>query len=334
MEPVEFFKDKKVLITGATGFIGGSLTQRILREEGTVRALVRDTKKAEPLQLMGVEIIEGDITNKTDITEAIQDINIVIHCAAVLGDNFHQKSYFRNVNVNGTRILAEQALQQNVSQFIHLSTAWVYGFKAGKDTNEQSPHLISNDPYIDTKIEAEKLLQNMFDTKKLPLIIIQPSQVYGPGDQTWTMNPIKLIKSRLMVLPDGGKGLLQPIYITDLVNGIMAAMTRGTIGETYILPGSEVISVRNFFLRYAELVDRHSIPSIPSKIVLPIAGGIEYIVGIIKRPFLFNKCAVRALMMHATYNSLKAQQELEFMPKITIDKGMKRIAEWLHQSST
>jgi dihydroflavonol-4-reductase len=116
----------------------------------------------------------------------------VFHFAGALADEFASEAYFHQVNVDGTLHLAEAAFTAGVELFLHTSTAWVYGYAASPETSERSPYLVSQDPYIDTKIEAEQRLQQLRQERGLPLVIVQPSEVYGPNDKHWTLTPLRL----------------------------------------------------------------------------------------------------------------------------------------------
>lgn len=315
-------KNKIALVTGATGFIGSNVIKRIMLEGGSVIAFVRESSKTDFLKSLGVEIAVGDLTNKSTILNAIKGCQIIFNCAGVLGNEFKPRLCFKNVNVEGTRILAEAAVEEKIERFIHISSAWVYGFAGTTNTDENSQHILSNDPYCDTKVKGEQIIRKLHHEKNLTCIIIQPSPVYGPDGQTWTRYPIELIHKRKMVLPNGGNGIIQPIYISDLVNGIMLATLHGGTGESYILSGLEVVTIKNFFGHYLKMLNRKFIPSVPGWVAMSFASVFELIAEITKKPMPYTRCAVHSTLMNATYNINKAENELGFYPKITLDEGM------------
>jgi nucleoside-diphosphate-sugar epimerase len=327
----EFFNGKTILVTGATGLIGSHVTERLLQEGGTVRAYVRHAAKAQSLESLGAEIIVGDITDGTTVSRAIKGCQLIFHFAGVIGHEFKPRSYFDAVNVEGTRILAEAALENNVEGFIHTSTVAVYGLDAKADTDESSPYRLSRDPYCDTKLQAEQIVRDLFHKRHLPCVIIQPSPVYGPRDETWTLYPIELIRTGRMVLVNGGKGLIQPIYITDLVDGILSASERGRAGESYILSGSEVVTIREFFGYYVRILKRKSLPSVPGWLALSFAGIFECASKVIRKPMPFTRCAIRGTMMQATYSIDKAIRELGFNPTTRLEQGMALVEEWMKE---
>jgi nucleoside-diphosphate-sugar epimerase len=321
--------NKKVLVTGATGLIGSHLIAELLKQGCTVRAMVRSLEKAKPLVQKGVEIVYGEMTEPETLKEAVEGCRAVFHLAGVMGSHSKPLSYFRKVHVEGTKALAEAALNANVERFVFASTAWVYGFHAGTGVNEKAPRCLSNDPYCDTKLEAENMIRQMIRDRDLPGIVVQPAEIYGPGDYNWTLTPIELAKSGLMMLPSKRPGVIQPIYIDDAIEGIMAAVTRGTIGEVYILCGSQITPVREFFIHYARMAGKQKIPSVPGMLMSLFARASEIIARMIKKEPPFTQCAVRGVMKTTTYSPQKAASELQFTPKITLDQGMQRIQSWL-----
>lgn len=327
----DFLRGKTILVTGATGLIGSYVTERLLQEGGAVRAYVRNAAKAQFLEFQGAEIVVGDITDRPALSRAVQGCRLVFHFAGVIGNAFKPRSYFDAVNAEGTRILAEAALEENVERFVHTSTVGVYGLDAKGDTDESSPHPASRDPYCDTKSQAERIVRELFNTRRLPCVIVQPSPVYGPRDGTWTLYPVELMRTGRMVLVNGGKGLIQPVYISDLVEGILLAAQHGRAGESYILSGSEVVTTGEFFGYYGKLLKRGRIRSVPGWLALGLAGVFECVSKVIHKPMPFTKCAIRGTMMQATYNIDKARRELGFSPKTRLEEGMALVGEWLKE---
>jgi dTDP-glucose 4,6-dehydratase len=187
----DIFSGKKILVTGATGLIGGGVAQALLKQGCQIRAMVRNSERAAPLAHQGFEVVLGDMADSPALERAVAGCQVVLHFASALGDEFASPAYIHKVIVDGTLKLAEVALTVGVERFVHTSTSWVYGYKAGPGATEQSPYTFSHDPYIDSKIEAEQGLLQMYRAQGLPLVIVQPSIVYGPGDRHWTVKPLR-----------------------------------------------------------------------------------------------------------------------------------------------
>lgn len=324
-------QNKQVLVSGASGFIGNRVALRLLEAGAHIRAFVRDAAKADNLVQNGAEVVTGKMTDRSALRQAVQGCQVVFHFAGVLNEN-KPYSYYQQVNVEGTQTLAEAALEFGVERFIHTSTVYVYGMNSAGIISESSPLSPSGDAYADTKLEAENTIRQLIASRGLPAIIIQPSQVYGPGDKTWTLGPIELIRSGRMILVDGGKGTVQPIYIDDLVEGILAAARRGQIGEAYILCGPQVMSMRQYFGYFASMLHKEHLPAVPGWLAFAIAFMAEQTAKLFNRPPLFTRQEVRNTMLRTSYDGRKSEAQLGFKPKISIEEGMLHIEEWLRSS--
>jgi nucleoside-diphosphate-sugar epimerase len=252
--------------------------------------------------------------------------------AGVLGDEFKPLEYFRAVNVEGTRALAEAALDAGVERFLHGSTVAVYGFGAGPGTNEGSPRRPGTDFYCLTKDEGQAAVERLARERNLPAVIVQPSQVYGPGDEAWTMGPLRLMKAGRLVLPAKGRGLVQPIFVEDLAEGILSALERGRAGEAYILCGAKAVTVAEFFAHLAHMLGKSRIPSVPVWLASGIASFSEVAARLTGRPPRFTRSAVRFVTDFATtFDGTKAKAELGFEPRTSLEDGMEAVRRWLEE---
>lgn len=321
------WRDKLVLVTGATGLLGGMTARRLLADGVRVRGLARQPARAAELAAAGAEIVAGDMTDVALLERAIEGCQAVFHFAGALANEFRPWSYFRQVNVEGTRHLALAALASRVERFVLCSTAWVYGMAAGADTDESTPHQYSCEPYCDTKLDAEEVIRSLMRDKGLPAVIVQPTEVYGPDDKNWTIGPLKLIRAGRMVLAAGGSGLVQLVYQDDAVDGILAAARHGTVGEAYIIGGAESITIREYFLSLARMTGHERLPSVPGWLAVALAGLFELGSRLSGRPPSFTRGAVRGTMVRATYRIGKARTELGFAPKIGFRIGLEQVRQ-------
>ena len=319
---------KTVLVTGASGFIGKRVARELMLRNVRVRALVRDPAKAADLAAAGAEMAIGDMTDPASLEGAVRGCQAVLHFAGATND-FQPRSHYERVNVEGTRILAEAALKEGVERFVDISTVWVYGLRSGPGVCETSPCRESGHSYADTKLEAERVVRRLVAEKGLPAIILQPSEVYGPGDRNWTERPLELIRSGRMILADRGRGLTQPVYIDDLVQGILAAVENGRVGETYVLCGPEAVTFREYFMHFARMAGKKRLPSVPGRLALATAATAEWLARRFRRQPVFTRQEVLATMATTSYDGGKAGRELGFVPKTTLAEGMRRIEEWL-----
>jgi dihydroflavonol-4-reductase len=319
---------KTFLVTGASGFIGKRVARELMRRGARVRALVRDPAKAEDLAAAGAEMAIGDMTDPASLEGAVRGCRAVVHFAGATND-FKPRSHYERVNVEGTRVLAEAALKEGVERFVDISTVWVYGLRSGPGVCETSPCRESGHSYADTKLEAERIVRRLIAERGLPAIILQPSEVYGPGDPNWTERPLELIRSGRMILADRGRGLTQPIFIDDLVHGILAAIAKGRIGETYVLCGPEAVTFREYFMHFARMAGKKRLPSMPGRLALATAATAEWLARAIRRQPVFTRQEVLATMATTTYDGGKAERDLGFVPTMTLAEGMGLVEDWL-----
>ena len=321
-------KRKRALVTGATGLIGGGIARRLLLEGVSVVALIRNPAKATALADLGVELITGDITDLEAVSRAVKGCHIVYHLAGVLND-FQPRIYYHKVNVGATEMLAKAALAAGVERFVHASTILVYGIETIGQVCETSPRITSSDNYADTKLEGEQLILRLVQEQRLPAIVIQPAEVYGPNDMAWTIYNINLIRSGKMFLVNGGTGLVQPIYIDDLIEGIIAATRKGVIGEAYIFGGSELVTLSTFFNYFARMVGKDNLPAVPLWLAHVAAILYEAIANFTHQPPTYTRQRVRYTNLKASYDTSKAEKQLGWGPKTSLSEGMHLVETWL-----
>ncbi|MGA2615877.1 MAG: NAD-dependent epimerase/dehydratase family protein [Spirochaetia bacterium] len=235
-------------------------------------------------------------------------------------------------DLRGRRVLvtgAEAALQSGVERFVHASSVAVYGMKPTGHLCEASPHVRNGDPYPDTKLEAEDVVHQLVLERGLPAVIVQPTQVYGPGDVHWTLRPFRMIRDGRMILFAGGTGLVMPIYLDDVVEGILAAARHGRAGESYILTGPAVVTIHDFFGCYARMLGKERLPSVPLWLAMTIAALSEGAAAALGRKPMFTRDEVQRIERKATWDGGKAMMELGFKPMVTVDEGMRRVEAWL-----
>lgn len=326
----ESFAGQCVLVTGATGFIGGHLTRRLVSENVKVRALARDPARAGTLAPSGVEVVRGDLRDPVSLAAAVRDCQGIFHLAGIV-DDFVPDADYRAVNVEGTRALAEAALAAGVRRFVHASTVAVYGLRPAPDADERAPDAASHDAYSDTKLEAEQVIRRLVAERGLPAVIAQLGITYGPGDDAWTLAPLKRIRAGGMLLPGGGAALAQPIYIDDVIEGVLAVARRGAAGERYILRGPETIPFKQYFGELARIAGKRSIPGVPVWAAFAMAGVATALSRVTGRPPMATRAQILWLTANRTFSGRKAREELGFAAAIDLKTGMARLDEWLRR---
>ncbi|MFL6196275.1 MAG: NAD-dependent epimerase/dehydratase family protein [Thermoanaerobaculia bacterium] len=233
---------RKVLVTGATGFIGGRLIERLVVEHGAeVTALVRNLAAAARLARFPVTVARGDVTHPANLATAIQGCEVVFHCAYGTSGSQKHRGW---VNREGTRRVLEASRAAGVSRIVYLSTLMVYGQTEDGDLDESAPRKRFGNVYSDSKLEAERIAL----TSGLPVSVLQPTAVYGPYGGVWTEAVIRSLKSGRQILVNGGDGLGNAVYVDDLVSAmLLAAVKESAVGEAFLISGEEPVTWRELY---------------------------------------------------------------------------------------
>src|SRR5258708_22053349 len=212
----------KVLVTGASGLLGGHVAELELERGYAVRVLVRPGESVPWLIKAGAEVYQGDLTDRTSLEAAVDGIDRVLHSAARTGP-WGPESEYELVNVRGPKILLEAAMAAGVQRFVHVSSITVHGTDINGTADEMSPLRGGSDPYSRTKVAGEQLLQQMIRDKGAPVTIVRPGLIYGPRDANSFGRFVKLVEQGKMVIIGSGNNHLRLIYVTDVARGMLLA---------------------------------------------------------------------------------------------------------------
>ena len=241
-------EERSILVTGATGFLGGRLTEQLLlsNKQIKVRALVHNPHHASRISNLPLERVFGDITSLEAMCAATQGCDAVVHCALSNPAK----------TVRGTECIIRAALANRVKKFIHISSVAVYSYSPSAESikNEVSNYRHTGDSYCDSKIDSEKIAFSYYDSKKLPLVVLRPSNIFGPYSKTWTIDPIDMLKRKSCVLINGGFSPSNVVFVDNVVDAIKAAIENDDeIGQAFNISSDKVTDWRTFFLRYAKM---------------------------------------------------------------------------------
>ncbi|MDD5169201.1 MAG: NAD-dependent epimerase/dehydratase family protein [Syntrophales bacterium] len=241
----------KVFITGATGFIGGRIAERLWLEHGIAsRCLVQNFSSAARLSRLPVTMYQGNILDSTSLIEGVGNSNVIFHCAY---GNTSDIELNRRINEDGLRHLGEVALQKGVERFLHLSTIAVYGPHPPNIVTEETAVQLSDDEYGNSKIRAESICREL-SKRGLPIVIIRPAVVFGPFSPIWTVGAMKRVISGGWEYTTDIHGLCNPVYIDDLVDGLFFCVEKDVaVGESFILSGDAPVSWNAYYQAYKDL---------------------------------------------------------------------------------
>ncbi len=318
---------KKVLITGGTGFLGSHLVRALRRSGRPVRILARPTSDLSRLEGLDVDFVLGDVLLSSTLIEALEGIDVVYHLAGMLGGEPVPDAAYRDLHINGTLNMLVTAQAAGVKRFIHVSSPGVLGPIHDPPADETRPHAPSN-IYEATKSEGEKLALAFARRTDLPLTVIRPEFVYGPGD-THVLGLFQAIqKGRFFYIGDG-ESRVHPTFIDDAVRGMVLGEKAGQTGRVYHIAGPEPVTIRRLATTIAEAVGV-SPPRLrlPRFLALGIAAALEAAALVLPfRPPL-SRSAVNFFTETRAFSTARAQTELDYQAQVSLSEGIRRTVDW------
>ena len=321
-----------MLITGATGFIGSNVVLANLAKGNRVNALVLPNDLGiSKIDKPGVKIIEGDIRDINSVRLAADGVNVIFHCAAVVTD-WAPTRLFEEVTVQGAEHICQVALQQNVSRLVDISTNDVFGIDETRVMDESNPLRPWQEPYPDHKIKAEKILWDYHKKYNLPVTMVYPCWVYGPGDQTFVPLLADSIKKGEMLFWRKNV-IVWPTYIENLVDLLMLISEDDrAIGNGYLVHDGSSITLQEFCNEIAKTQGikppRLHIPYYAAYFVAILMEFAWKLLNKKTRPLL-TTYAVKNLGSRFNYSIAKAEKELGWRPKIGFEEGFAKTLDWL-----
>jgi nucleoside-diphosphate-sugar epimerase len=306
----------KYFLTGATGFVGGRLAQ-VLRDQGyEVVALVRNPAKAGALKDIGVQLAAGDITDKASLRDPMMGVDGVFHVAAWYKVGARDSSMAYDINVNGTRHVLEVMGELNIPKGVYTSTLAIYGDTHGEKRDESYVYSGEHVSVYDrTKWQAHYEVAVPMTKAGLPLVIVQPGAIYGPGDTSDLHDVVvNYLKGGFTVLPQGMT--LCWAHVGDIVQGHLLAMEKGRVGESYIICGP-CHSLEAFFELVANISGRPT-PRIRLSpgLLRGMAGMMNLLEKVLSLPPAYTSETLRT-SAGTTYlgDNSKARRELGYNPR-------------------
>lgn len=321
-----------VLVTGATGFTGGHLAQYLVSRGDSVRALVRPPSRAKfdasALPSKGVTAVEGDLTDAAAVRRAAAGVDVVYHIAATYREAGQPDSAYRAINVHGTANVVEAARAGGARRMVHCSTGGVHGHIAHPPANEDAP-FNPGDVYQETKLEAERAARTYGDRSGFDVVVARPIGIYGPGDTRFLRMFRGLARGKFPMI-GSGKPYYHLTFIDDLVEGFrLCGTVPAAKGRTYILAGPRYTTLEELVAMVAKELNVE-----PPKFHWPVwpfwtAGLLCEMVCVPLRiePPIFRR-RVDFYTKSRAFDTRRARTELGFAPKVDLEEGIRRTAEW------
>jgi nucleoside-diphosphate-sugar epimerase len=313
----------RVFITGASGFIGRALAERYRADGHEVRGV---DLVADP----SCGVVAGDVGVAGSWQEHASDCELVIHTAAMVSFRLEDKEGTWRSNVVGTLNALEAAERGGAERFVHFSSITVFGLTFPDGVTERHPVRPTGIPYPDTKIAAEQVVLQAHAEGRVPSTIIRPGDVYGPRSRPWAIMPVELIRSRRLVLPARGRGIHGPVYVDNLVDGVvLAAASDAAAGQVFTFVDPERMTMADFFRSYGEALGIR-VPTAPTT-VAKAGAAAAWLLGHASRSDDINTHPKAAEYFARTggYSSEKARSVLGWESKVGFDEGMRRTLAWL-----
>lgn len=295
------------LVTGGTGYVGGAVVKALRARGEAVRVLARKTSKTERLINMGVEIAQGDILDQSSVEAALAGCDTLYHAAAIYDYWVPDKELLMRTEVEGTRNAMSAARNRGVSKIVYTSTTFTIGEGRGQLGNETTQHRgYFLAAYEEAKYKAEQVAQE-FVRQGLPVVIVNPAGVYGPGGLKSTGQAIlDAINGKLpMLLP----GIVSFIYVDDAAQGHLLAAEKGRIGERYILSAAN-LEAAAVIRQACDLAGVKAPPVGPLFIASLVASLGELAAGLTKRPPQIPKDVIAVFEHGMLVDGSKAEREL------------------------
>lgn len=318
-----------ILVTGATGFLGSALVTTLVQQQQPVRILAHDATKARAQFGEAVTIIPGEITDKLAVQQAVSGVTCIYHLVGRLYHPSIPTELYQQTHVEGTRIILEACQgQRQLQRFVHCSTTGVHGVTGKNPAAENAPFGPTN-PYEATKLAAELLALNAYHEQGLPISIIRPGLVYGPGD-LHLLGFFTSIKKGLFRVIDHGTALLHPIYIDDMTTAFLLCAKRPeAVGHCYNIAGPRPVTIRELATAIAHSLGK-DLPrgSIPLWLANSASDFFSLIPGLQGERAPLTRSRVKFLTNSRVYDCNRAKKELSFQPLTDLDTGMQKTAEW------
>ena len=320
-----------VLVTGATGFTGGHLARLLARRGDTVRALVRDVKRAGALTAASIEIVAGDLRDRAALCRAAAGCDVIYNIAALYREAGLPAADYRAVNATAVATIVEVAKESGVRRVVHCSTVGVHGDISHPPANEDAP-LQPGDIYQETKLAGERLGREAAARTGMDLVIVRPTGIYGEGDRR-LFKVFGKIAQRRFVMLGSGRHFYHVTHVDDVAEGFrLAGTVPAASGRTYIIGGAEVPTLAELVARTAAIA---GVP--PPRLRLPVwpiwlaGAACEAIFTPLGMSPPIYRRRVDFFRKSRAFDIGRARTELGYSPRVTLDAGIRRTLEWYRE---
>jgi len=309
---------KSILVTGATGFLGKHLIKQLKPAESSARLRVLCRGVSPWDNDPQIEIVRGDIASRGDVCRAAEGVDEIYHLAGVVSRHPKDKWLLYLTHVEGTRNVCEAVRQYAVRKIVHVSSSGTVAVSSGPSIHDENSgykhEIVGEWPYYTSKIFAEKLALNYFAQYQLPIVVVNPSLLLGPGDDrgSSTGDVALFLKGQVLAIPLGG---LNFVDARDGAAGLIGAMRSGRPGERYLLGGPNW-SFREFLENLSKLSGVRAPAFQPSLgFSLLSARALRGMLALLGKSFELDDVSIKMSALFWYCNSTKARTELGFQTR-------------------
>jgi nucleoside-diphosphate-sugar epimerase len=319
----------RVFVTGGLGFTGAALVARLLERGHSVAVLDKNPGLCkEEIEAAGADVTLGSVTDREAVARCTRGAEVVMHLAAAFRETGAPDALYRQVNVDGTRIVVEEAIRAGARKLVYCSTQGVHGHIQNPPGDENSP-IAAEDYYQETKYLGEEVVREHRDGG-IEYTIIRPTAIYGPGDPERFLLIFRQVNKGRFYMFGSGDTYYHPVYIDNLVDAFELAMAAGVgAGEAYIIADEEYCSIRTLVEKVGKALGAEvRIRKFPIGPLI-VAG---HLCEKLCKPFGINPPIfprrVDWFRQVRAFKIDKAKADLSYQPQVGIDEGLRRTAEW------
>lgn len=324
------------IVTGATGCLGLNLTQRLIANGHEVIALGRNEQLGKILNQSGARFITMDLFDKEKLKKVAQDAKTIFHCAALSSPWGRYKDFYE-ANVLGTQHVIE-ATPPN-TRLVHVSSPSIY-FNFTEQHNIKEDAALPSKPanyYVKTKLLAEFLVDKAYQEKNMNVITLRPRAIFGPYDRAILPRMLQNEKKGILPVIGNGNNIIDITYVENVVDSLLLAAQaeQKFCGKKYNITNGEPQALMTIISKLFSALHKPLIPKfIPYSIAKTYASCVEklYNLPFIHKEPRLTRYSAAVLCMGQTLNIEAAQKDLGYRPKITINQGIERFAEWYRRS--
>lgn len=322
-----------VLVTGATGFFGGRLTEGLTRQGFRVRALVRDRFKAARLESIGVEICIGDVRDTHSLKTAMEKVDIIVHAAA---DTSGDARGGELTTVMGTRNMVDAALYAGVKQFIYLSSCSVYGIadcRPGEQVDESGPlerYPEARGHYSNAKFKAEQIVLGAMNNGQMNITCLRPGTIWGPGGETFTPMMGVRAGSRLFGMIGSWRIVLPLVYLDNLVSAVIQCINHpGAYNRVFNVVDPQKVDKKTYTCAVLKpLFPGAFFFRIPYWMLYATVGLQEMLCRVLGREPYLTRYRLLSSQRPVIYSGEKIERELDWSAPVSFDIAVQKILQF------